>query len=108
MEFIGLETIGNVDAMSGCEIVTNGCEMFGDNKMTCCPPPIRLDCDVFGLVTVNKTCVFVVHVPGGNAMRGVIFLGKIDLILVGVGMDVGLDTINGGDFCSSFRFFLPV
>jgi hypothetical protein len=34
MEFIGLETIGNVDAMSGCETVTNGCEMFGDNKMT--------------------------------------------------------------------------
>jgi hypothetical protein len=37
-------------------------------------------------------------------MKGVIFLGKIDLILVGVGMDVGLDTINGGDFCWSFYY----
>jgi hypothetical protein len=68
-----------------------------------------------GTCTTNTQVLLTVTNPNtsqsnliGGGQQVILLSRKIDLILVGVGMDVGLDTINGGDFCSSFRFFLPV
>lgn len=65
---------------------------------------MELGDEEFGLETVNNKGLL--PCCCGKATRGFTVFGRIDLILVGVGIDIGLVMIVVTEW-SSIRFFLP-